>query len=84
MVAWGHFSPQIAQHAMMMFEKDLSLYDDGMLDLGLVNAVSACGQHGINMRKHGAQDFWHIWSKKTHIAPTPFNVPLQTRGREDL
>ena len=84
MVAWGHFNPQIAQHAMMLYEKDLSLYSDGMLDLGLVNAVSACGQHGTDMRKHGAKSFWQIWSKKTHIAPTPFNVPLQTRGREDL
>ena len=58
MVAWGHFSPQIAQHAMMMYEQDLSLYDDGMLDLGLVNAVSACGDYG--MGEKGARDFWRI------------------------
>ena len=69
---------------MMLFEGDLALYSDGMLDIGLVNSVSACGQHGINMDRHGAQDFWHIWSKEVHIAATPFNVPLQTRGRKDL
>ena len=84
MVCWGHFSPSVAQHAMMLFEGDLALHSDGMLDLGLVNSVSACGQHGINMEKHGAQDFWHIWSKEVHIAATPFSVPLQTRGRKDL
>ena len=84
MVSWGHFSPQVAQHAMMLFESDLALYSGGMLDLELVNSISKCGQHGIDMRKHGAQDFWNIWSKKLPIAPTPFKVPLQTRGRQDL
>ena len=49
MVSWEHFSPQVAQHAMMLFEGDLSLYSDGMLDLGLVNSVSACGGHGLDM-----------------------------------
>jgi hypothetical protein len=82
MVAWGHFSPAVAQHSMMLFEKDLSLYSDGMLDLGLVNSVSACGHHGQGA--HGAHDFWQIWSKKLHIKPTPFMAPLQARGRQDL
>ena len=82
MVAWGHFSPAVAQHGMMLFEKDLSLYSDGMLDLGLVNSVSECGEY---MRGgNGARDFWQIWSKKVHIKATPFMVPLQARGRKDL
>ena len=83
MVSWGHFSPQVAQHAMMLFEGDLSLYSDGMLDLGLVNSVSACGHHGGDLN-HGAQDFWHIWSKELHIAANPIRLPLQARGRKDL
>jgi hypothetical protein len=82
MVAWGHFSTEVAQHAMMLFEKDLSLYSDGMLDLGLVNSVSACGNHGHESK--GSRDFWQIWSKKVHIIATPFMVPLQARGRKDL
>ena len=84
MVSWGHFSPQVAQHAMMLFEGDLERHSGGMLDLGLVNSMSQCGDYGADMRKHGAREFWNIWSKKLHIAPTPFDVPLQTRGREDL
>ena len=83
MVAWGHFSPEVSQHAMMLFEKDLSLYSDGMLDLGLVNSVSACGHHGHD-GGHGAHDFWQIWSKEVHIKATSFMVPLQARGRKDL
>ena len=84
MVSWGHFSPQVAQHAMMLFEGDLELHTDGLLDLGLVNSVSKCGNHGMDMGRHGARDFWGIFSKDIHITPTPFSVPLQTRGREDL
>ena len=82
MVAWGHFSPAVAQHSMMLFEKDLSLYSDGMLDLGLVNSVSECGQYGRG--EHCARDFWQIWSKKIHINATPFMVPFEARGRQDL
>ena len=84
MVSWGHFSPQVAQHAMMLFEGDLELHTDGLLDLGLVNSVSKCGNHGMDMGRHGARDFWGIWSNDLHITPTPCSVPLQTRGREDL
>ena len=84
MVSWGHFSPQVAQHAMMLFEGDLELHTDGLLDLGLVNSVSKCGNHGMDMGRHGARDFWGIFSKDLHITSTPFSVPLQTRGREDL
>ena len=84
MVSWGHFSPQHAQHAMLLFEGDLRLYDDDALDLGLVNSVSACGQHGLDMSRHGARDFWNIFSKEIHIGATPFMVPLQTKGCEDL
>ena len=69
---------------MMLFEGDLELHSGGMLDIGLVNSISKCGDYGLNMEKHGAQDFWNIWSKKLPIAPTPFKVPLQTRGRQDL
>ena len=82
MVAWGHFSPQVAQHGMMLFEKDLSLYSDGQLDLGLINSVSASGEYGQGDK--AARDFWQIWSKKVHIKATPFMVPLQARGRKDI
>ena len=84
MVTWGHFSPQVAQHAMMLFEADLEDHSHGILDFALVSSVAACGQHGADMRKHGAQDFWRIWEKKVPFQPTPFRVPLQTRGRKDL
>ena len=84
MVSWGHFSPQVAQHAMMLFEGDLELHTDGLLDLGLVKSVSKCGNHGTDMGRHGARDFWGIFSEDIHITPTPFSVPLQTRGRTDL
>ena len=73
-----------ATNAMMLFEGDLELHTDGLLDLGLVNSVSKCGNHGMDMGRHGARDFWGIFSKDIHITPTPFSVPLQTRGREDL
>ena len=81
MVAWGHFSPSVAKHGMMLFEKDLGLYSNGMLDLGLVNSVSECGGYA---GQHEARDFWQIWSNKVHITATPFKAPLQTRGRKDL
>ena len=84
MVSWGHFSPQVAQHAMLLFEADLEDHSHGILDFALVSSVAACGLHGTDMRKHGARDFWRIWEKKVHIQPTPFRVPLQTRGRKDL
>ena len=84
MVAWGHFSPAVARHAMMLFEKDLSLFSDGMLDLGLVNAVSSCGDYGQGRHHHGARDFWQIWLNQLHIQATSFMAPLQTRGRKDL
>ena len=85
MVAWGHFSPQVAQHGMMLFEKDLSLFSDGKLDLGLVNSVSACGSHGVDAQQgREARDFWQIWSKEVYIRAVPFQLPLQARGRKDL
>ena len=84
MVAWGHFSPAVAQHSMMLFEKDLSLHSDDMLDLGLVNSASECGLSGHDHGAHGARDFWQIWSNEVHIKATPCMVPLQARGRKDL
>ena len=69
---------------MMLFESDLELHSGGMLDIGLVNSISKCGNYGVDMRKRGAREFWNIWTNKLPIAPTPFKVPLQTRGRQDL
>ena len=68
---------------MMLFEGDLSFYSDGMLDLGLVNSVSAWRGHGLDMGRRGARDFWNILHKDTHIQATPFMAILQNRGRED-
>ena len=82
MVAWGHFSPSVAQHAMMLFERDLSLFADGKLDLEMIKSI---GEKAAWMGdKYDNRGFWKMWLKKVHITATAFLVPLQTRGLEDF
>lgn len=45
--AWGIISPQMLQHAMLLFERDVKRAAEGKLDCGLVETLAALGGRGV-------------------------------------
>lgn len=74
--AWGMISPQMLQHTMLLFQRDMQRRDDGTFDQKIVDMLAALGRRGaIPSNIH--RDLSRAMPVPSMPAPHSFIVPLK-------